>query len=163
MQSRIVQPGDIVASDFGNYHHWSVVSDNVCLLGKPMLISATKRNGTVKEEPWDTVTKGHDTFITHVPAIHGPSEIIDRARDKIDTWEYSAATSNCEHFVTWAANDSPISKQVNNAAIGGMIGAFLVGTLAENPNAIKLLGGAALVAGVAVYFTKPDTHLPSLT
>jgi hypothetical protein len=63
MNNLVVQTGDVVVTQFGLYQHWSVVSDRLCSLGKNMLISATKRTGTVQEEPWDDVTQGKHTYI----------------------------------------------------------------------------------------------------
>ena len=42
--------GAAVITDFGPYDHYSIVSDRLGQDGKPMLISHTQRNGTVKEE-----------------------------------------------------------------------------------------------------------------
>jgi hypothetical protein len=58
MNTLEVQAGDVVVTTFGMDQHWSLVSDKFCSLGKNMLISATKRTGTVREEPWDDVTQG---------------------------------------------------------------------------------------------------------
>jgi hypothetical protein len=57
MNTLEVQAGDVVVTTFGMDPHWSLVSDKFCSLGKNMLISATKRTGTVREEPWDDVTQ----------------------------------------------------------------------------------------------------------
>lgn len=58
MSIQNLNAGDIVVSNFDVYQHWSLVSDSLCEKGLPMLISATKRNGTVQEESWDVVTQG---------------------------------------------------------------------------------------------------------
>jgi hypothetical protein len=63
MNNLVVQAGDVVVTQFGIYQHWSLVSDRLCSLGKNMLISATKRTGTVQEESWDDVTQGKHTYV----------------------------------------------------------------------------------------------------
>jgi F0F1-type ATP synthase membrane subunit c/vacuolar-type H+-ATPase subunit K len=149
-----VNPGDVVVSDFGLYQHWSLVSNKLCDNGRFMLISATERNGTVKEEPWSTVTKDKNTYIAKMTHSKPLSEVLKRARSKIGTWNYSVTGNNCEHFVKWAAGLEVSSTQVK-AGIGGAIaGVAIVGAASENPNFIKFLGGAILVAGVAVAVAK---------
>ena len=154
MDSLIVNPGDVVVSDFGIYQHWSFVSDKICSRGKPMLISATKRNGTVKEETWDTVIQGKNTYITKVAKIKSASEILKAARSKIGKWKYAVKSNNCEHFVKWASGLEVTSTQVVNTTVGLITGAVLVGVVAENPKLEYFLGGAVVVAGIFLALTK---------
>lgn len=156
MQECIVQPGDIVASDFGSYHHWSIVSDNLCSIGKPMLISATQRNGTVKEEPWDIVTKGKLTFLIEKKSTTSLFQLLERARSQVDIWNYSVKNMNCEHFINWVVNEEPHSQQVKNAISGAITGAVAVGLISKDPTILKFLAGAAVVGGIAVYLTEPS-------
>jgi len=75
-----LRPGELIMTSLGNYEHKSIVSDRKCPLGKPMLISATARTGTVMEEPYDTVVMGRKTgyaqqqsdLPAHVVGLTGP-------------------------------------------------------------------------------------------
>ena len=150
-----VKAGDLVVTQFGVYQHWSIVSDQLCLAGKNMLISATKRTGTVQEEPWDVVTQGKLTYVAKIATPKLVSQILDDARSKIGDWAYSVLDNNCEHFAKWASGLEFSSSQVNAGVGGAAIGAIGVAALSENPNALKILGGAVLLAGVAVLASKP--------
>lgn len=147
-------PGDIVVTNFGVYQHWSLVTDMVCENGYPMLISATKRNGTVKEEPWEVVTQGKETYISEVQCTEPLYKVLQRARSQIGIWGYSVTSRNCEHFVKWATGLKVSSAQVVSAVTGAAIGASLVKLIAEQPSVLKYIGGALAVAGIAVYTTK---------
>ncbi|MXR68130.1 hypothetical protein GNT65_05505 [Shewanella sp. JBTF-M18] len=154
MDSLLVSPGDVVVTDFGIYQHWSFVSDAVCSKGKPMLISATKRNGTVKEETWDIVTQGKNTYITKVQQIKPIYEVLKTARSQIGKWTYSVESKNCEHFVKWASGLEVSSTQVVNTTAGLIAGAALVGVVAENPKFVHFVGGALLVGGIFLALTR---------
>jgi hypothetical protein len=149
-----VSPGDVVVSDFGLYQHWSLVSNRLCDDGRLMLISATERNGTVREESWSTVTKDKNTYIAKMAHSRSLPEVLKSARSKIGTWKYSVTGNNCEHFVKWAAGLEVSSTQVKAGFGGAIAGVALVGAASENPSFIKFLGGALLVAGVAVAVAK---------
>ncbi|WP_422473665.1 lecithin retinol acyltransferase family protein [Endozoicomonas sp. ALB032] len=154
MKSLVVTPGDVVVTDFGIYQHWSLVTDNLCDKGKPMLLSATKRNSTVQEEPWDVVTKGKKTYIANAQRKKDAAEMLQAARSQIGRWKYSVDSANCEHFIKWASGLEVTSTQVTNTAIGAATGALAVGLVAENPKFIHFLGGALLVGGVALALTR---------
>ena len=154
MNSLEVQPGDLVVTQFGVYQHWSLVSDRLCSLGKNMLISATKRTGTVAEEPWDDVTQGKYTYVAVSNSEKPVSQIISDARSQVGQWAYSLTDSNCEHFVKWSSGLKISSSQLKAGAGGAAIGALAVAALAEKPEAIKILGGAVLLAGIAVMASK---------
>lgn len=149
-------PGDVVVTNFTGYQHWSLVSDKLCDLGKPFLISATKRNGTVREEPWDTVTHGKETYVADVSYARPVSEVLAMARSQIDQWRYSLTSNNCEHFVKWVAGLEVSSKQVVLGVSGAVVGATAVGLIAEKPTTAKLLGGALVLGGLAVLTSKAD-------
>ncbi|WP_067514981.1 lecithin retinol acyltransferase family protein [Endozoicomonas ascidiicola] len=154
MESLLVSLGDVVVTDFGIYQHWSFVSDAFCSRGKPMLISATKRTGTVKEETWDSVTQGKNTYITKIEKIKANSEILKAARSQIEKWIYSVDSNNCEHFVKWASGLDVTSTQVVNTTAGLITGAALVGVVAENPKFVHFVGGALLVGGIFLALTR---------
>lgn len=154
MEKMNVKAGDIVVSDFGVYQHWSVVSDALCEKGLPMLISATKRNGTVEEEPWNIVTQGKYTYPAEVTYDRPVSEVLRLARLKIGDWKYSLADNNCEHFAKWATGLKVSSTQVVAGATGAVLGASLVGLCSENPKFAKFLGGAIALGGLAVLASK---------
>jgi len=154
MNNIVVKAGDVVVTQFGVYQHWSLVSDRVCALGKNMLISATKRTGTVQEEAWDSVTQGKHTYVIETNSDKQISEILSAARSKIGNWVYSVTDKNCEHFVKWSSGLQVSSTQVKAGVGGAVIGGAAIGMLAENPNALKILGGAALIAGIAIMASK---------
>jgi hypothetical protein len=160
----IVNPGDVVVSEFGSYQHWSIVSDKLCHQGKYMLISATKRTGTVKEEPWDIVTNGKRTYVTKLETNKSISEILFQARSQIDKWKYSVVSRNCEHFAKWSSGLKFSSSQVNAGVGGAIIGGVGVAALSENPSAVKILGGMVLIAGLAVLGAKAiDKYCSNIT
>lgn len=161
MKNLVVKPGDVVVSDFGVYQHWSLVTDQVCEQGSPMLISATKRNGTVKEEKWIDVTQGKYTYVTNISFDRPLIDVLADARSQIGSWVYSVTNNNCEHFVKKITGLKVTSKQVTAGITGAAAGATLVATLSENPKAIKILGVAALIGGIAVLAAKA-TEKPEL-
>ncbi|EOY4517341.1 lecithin retinol acyltransferase family protein [Vibrio vulnificus] len=150
MKNIVVSAGDVVVSDFGGYQHWSIVTDTFCSKGLPQLISATKRNGTVREEPWDVVTQGKHTYVADIKYDRPVSEVLRLSRSKIGSWVYSLTDNNCEHFAKWATGLKVSSTQVVAGVSGAAAGAALVGLCAENPKAAKLLGGAVVLGGLAV-------------
>lgn len=150
------KPGDVVVTNFTGYQHWSLVSDKLCELGRPLLISATKRNGTVSEEPWDTVTQGKETYVADVSYARPVSEVLAMARAQIGQWKYSVTLNNCEHFVKWVAGLEVSSKQVVAGVTGAVAGVTAVGLIAEKPTVAKFLGGAVLLGGLAVLASKAN-------
>lgn len=150
------KPGDVVVTNFSGYQHWSLVSDKLCELGKPLLISATMRNGTVSEEPWDSVTHGKETYVADVSYARPVSDVLAAARAQIGQWRCSLTSNNCEHFVKWVAGLEVSSKQVVSGVAGALVGATVVGLIAEKPTTSKFLGGALLLGGLAVLASKAD-------
>ena len=139
-----MKAGDIVVTDFGAYQHHSVVSDRLDEQGKPFLISATKRTGTVREEPWEVVTRGKRTYVTNTPTPRCPSHILAAARSMIGQWHYRALSGNCEHFTKWAVGLEVSSSQVTAGVVGVTIGATLVTSLSKNPKGTAIIGGTLL-------------------
>lgn len=115
-----VKPGDIIVSDFGIYQHWSIVSDTLCSKNKYMLISATNRNGTVREETWDEVTKGSNSYIVDLGSRDNlcKRDILLKAKSYIGTWKYSLFNNNCEHFINFIVNNELKSNQLTGATLG---------------------------------------------
>jgi hypothetical protein len=134
-------PGDLIKTDFGGYDHWSIVSDNVCENGNLKLISATQRNGTVKEEVWDVVVNGKYTVVSNVESNHSPHEILTKARSQIDVWQYSLINNNCEDFVYWASGINVSSKQVVGSVTGATIGVAVAAICSDKPTSSKLIFG----------------------
>lgn len=148
------QVGDVVVTTFGMYQHWSLVSDRFCSLGKNMLISATKRTGTVREEPWDDVTQGKHTYIAVTHSEKPTLQILSDARSQIGNWVYSVTDNNCEHFAKWSSGLKVSSSQVKAGIGGAAIGAIAVAALADNPKTTKIIGGAVLLAGIVLMASK---------
>ncbi|WP_417446395.1 lecithin retinol acyltransferase family protein [Kangiella sp.] len=150
MLNNTLKAGDIIVSDFGFYQHWSIVSDTFCDKGIPMLISATERNGTVKEEPWDIVTQGKHSYPIQARYIIPVNVALSLAKSQIGKWKYSVISSNCEHFVRWATRLNVSSTQVIAGTSGVAAGLLLVALFAKNPKLLKYLGGAVAIGAFAV-------------
>lgn len=104
----------------GLYQHWALLSDRV-RGGKPMLISNTWRNGTVKEESWDQVVGNRHFELRNIQINTSPSAILTRARSRIDRVKYDLLQYNCEHFVREIITGVAKSAQIKQAlAIGGL-------------------------------------------
>ncbi|MCD9525508.1 lecithin retinol acyltransferase family protein [Photobacterium carnosum] len=142
-----VKSGDIVVSNFDLYEHYSVVSDEISTDGKPFLISATKRNGTVKEEPWDIATQGKYTYISDKKSNLSRTDILNNARSQIGKWHYSVRSSNCEHFSNWCLGLKVSSTQVVGASTGAVGGALLVKCCVDDPKPLDYI-----FAGTAGFF-----------
>jgi len=150
----IARPGSVVATEMGGYQHYSIVSDGVCQLGNYRLISATQRHGTVKEESWDEVVKGRETYVADFDTHLSIAEVISRARGQIDKWKYSVTDRNCEDFIYESLGLKGSSRQVIAGAGGAIAGAILIDKLCENPAVLKYLAGSVLVAGIAISLVK---------
>jgi hypothetical protein len=144
-----VKPGDFVVTQFSGYEHWSLVSDRLCEAGKYMLISATKRTGTVLEEAWDIVTGGKKTGVATINHTLSIDELLARARSQIGVWKYSVVNKNCEHFSNWAANQKVTSKQVVYALTTATIVTTAYTLISEKPKWALGIGilGLGLWAG----------------
>ncbi|MBB1485929.1 lecithin retinol acyltransferase family protein [Oceanospirillum sediminis] len=143
-------PGDIVVTTFGMYQHWSLVTDQMGVDGRYMLISATKRNGTVKEETWSVVTQGKPTYITRYTLKIPLGDVLKKARGQVDQWRYSVSRNNCEHFVKWATGMKLSSRQVRSCIEGAVVGGVVAGMATKKTRWLNVLGGAVTMAGLAV-------------
>jgi hypothetical protein len=144
-------PGDVLAVFCTAYTHYSIISDQQGLDNKPMLISASNRTGTVREEVWSNVVGTAKVKVHPKPENIATSVVLENARSQIGSWTYSLKDQNCEHFVNWCSGLGLNSKQVRNAALAGGLLAFATALIAKDGRVIKtsiaLVGGAAL--GVA--------------
>lgn len=106
----------IVYMGKGLYKHWALLSDRISG-GKPMLISNTLRNGTVREESWDSVV-GHRPYkILAVKTLLPAPVILAKARCYIGKARYDLLSYNCEHFVKEMVSGVAKSGQVRQALI----------------------------------------------
>jgi len=141
-----LRPGDLIMTSMGTYEHKSVVSDRRCPLGKPMLISATARTGTVREEPYDAVVMGRKTGYAQQQPNLPSHQVLEKARSQIGIWRYHLLTHNCEAFANWAGGLKVTSRQVNSTLSGAAISVCATKMICNNPRPAKLML-MALVGG----------------
>lgn len=153
-----VKAGDVVVTQFGIYQHWSIVSDKLCALGNNMLISETKRTGTVREETWEAVTRGENTYVAVCETEKTVEAILLDARSQIGKWTYSLTDRNCEHFVKWSSGVKISSSQVKALIGGTALGSAAIATIAEKPTFAKILGGGLLIGGIALLLSKASSQ-----
>lgn len=149
-----VKPGDVVATNFGLYQHLSLVSDRLCENGKHMLISATNRTGTVKEESWNKTTQNRYTYRVNKSSTKDATDILHDARSKINVWKYSISNRNCEHFVNWSLGLKMESAQVTNTIVAGLAGLAFSALVSKKHSLLKHTVIAASVAGLALVSTQ---------
>ncbi|MCM0147188.1 lecithin retinol acyltransferase family protein [Photobacterium galatheae] len=158
MDFSTIKPGDVLVSNFTfgpfPYQHWSLVSDRKCPEGYYMLISASERTGTVREETVKLVTQGAQTYIADIRLQRPIEEVIANARKQIDIWKYSVTERNCEQFLNFVAGLGLTSGQVKAGAVFGAIGGTATALLSEKPTWFKILGMAVACAGVGVAASK---------
>ena len=108
-----LHPGDriVTSVEFFVEHH-SIVSDQRCNRGKPMLISLRSETGTVCEEPYDDVVRGRETRLVQQQSPLYRDEILEKARSQIGKLRYHLLSQNCEHFANWASGLGAESPQV---------------------------------------------------
>jgi len=150
-----LSPGELIVTSMGAYEHMSIVSDRRCALGKPMLISATKRTNTVLEESYDLVVRGRKTGRAPRQSELPAHAVLEKARSQIRRWEYDPLVRNCEMFANWAAGHKVSSRQVNGAVFGALAGMTATGIIAKNASLpqlafIALVGGAVGLAATQV-------------
>jgi len=156
------RPGDAVITDMGLYQHHSVVTDRIGPDNMPMLISASNRTGTVREECWSTVTGGRHTYTSSRLAAIPREEVLARARSQEGKWRYGMVTDNCEQFANWSRGLGKHSKQVASTATGALLGVAVVSTASEKPTAGALFVGALLGAALGLAATfEPRKPTPS--
>lgn len=114
--------GAVVDIDFGLFTHRALVSSRTSG-GKPMLISATRRTGTVLEEHWDAVVQGNPVKLVARPqTFHHGLQLVERARAYIRRWRYHVKDANCEHFVSLVVTGKAFSPQVRGwLTLGGLV------------------------------------------
>ena len=110
----------IVIVYMGLYEHWALLSDKVSG-GKPMLISNTWRNGTVKEEAWDQVVGGRPYKIHAVKPSSPAHVILTKARNAAGHVKYDLIRYNCEHFINDMITGVAKSSQVRQMALIGSL------------------------------------------
>lgn len=107
-----IPPGSVLDIDFGPFRH-RVIAGYLAWDGKPALISATARTGTVLEEPWDRVVQGREVTLISVPESEAVGlGLVMRARQYIRQWRYNLFDRNCEHFVSLVLEGRPNSPQL---------------------------------------------------
>lgn len=112
-----IPPGSVLDIDFGPFRH-RVIASYLAWDGKPALISATARTGTVLEEPWDRVVQGREVTLISLPESEAVGlGLVIRARQYIRQWRYNLFNSNCEHFVSMILEGRPTSPQLWTAAL----------------------------------------------
>ena len=156
--------GSIVATSFSAlgclpYEHFSIVSDKVGEDGFPMLISARKKTGTVREELWTVVTGGNETrLVERTYDCMKASQVLVKARAMINKWEYSVESRNCEHFVSLVISGHLSSKQIKYGFAGGTLGVVAVATsdLLNNTRSktIVYVGLGLALATLGVYYAR---------
>lgn len=150
-----LRPGELILTSMGNYEHKSIVSDQRCAAGKLMLISATKRTGTVREEPYDIVIMGRKTGYAQQQSDFPAHVVLENARSQIGKWQYQVLTQNCEAFVNWASGLTVTSRQVNGVLSGAAISVSATRMIAKNPSPftyvfMAFVGGAMGLASTQV-------------
>lgn len=147
MKKLMFPPGATLVSNFNGYQHYSVASDRVAPDGQQYLISASRRNGTVAEEPMSTVTQGRYTYVADIPQYYAGNEIVAIARSFIGNWQYNLITDNCEHFAKLVSGNPAKSTQLVGCSASAALGYGLVKLYSENPTAAKI-GAGILVGGL---------------
>lgn len=140
------KPGQLIMTDYGAYSHLSVVSDARCTQGKLMLISATARTKTVREEPYDKVVRGLPTRLAPSQSCLPISAVLKMARSQIDKWDYNFVSRNCEHFAYWAAGLNMSSQQVKSTLSGALLFGGMTAVLMKKQS-IPLILGLTLIGG----------------
>ena len=158
MDFSTIKPGDVLVSNFSMgpfpYQHWALVSDRKCSDGFYMLISASERTGTVKEEKVGVVTQGAKTYLADINLPVPVGLAIQKARAQVDVWKYSVTDRNCEQFINFVLGLGITSKQVKTGVALGATGALATMLLSEKPTWFKILGVAVACAGVGVASAK---------
>lgn len=158
MDFNTLVPGDVLVTDFkfgpAPYQHWSLVSNMRCINGFYMLISASERTGTVREEAIETVIQGANTYKAGLKLLLPIEEVISNARELIDNWKYSVSSRNCQHFINLVAGLGLTSGQVKAGATLGVAGGVVTALLSDKPSWFKILGVAVAGAAIGVAASK---------
>ena len=111
--------GQVIKIGWYGYCHYAVVSDRRHA-DKPMLISHSRRTGTVEEEPWDAVVQGKRVRASRLRSGLEHSEVVRRARSQVGERRYHLLKDNCEHFARESLGLPPKSRQLQGAAASGL-------------------------------------------
>lgn len=142
MKTNSLEPGQPVKIGRRGYNHYAIVSDRIAE-GRPMLISLSRRTGTVAEEPWDEVVQGRRVTPSALPSELPAPEIIARARAHLGRRRYNLLSDNCEHFVREALGLPARSRQLETAAGAGATSLLLALRLARVHPLLAVAAGAA--------------------
>lgn len=126
MYQSVYSPGAMVKVLMGGYDHYAIVSERI-LNGLPMLISLSRRTGTVVEEAWEACAGGRKVVLSDDQGNLRPWQVLANARSRVGQirWDFPRVT--CEHFARWAHGLKVESKQVRNGLIIiGIIGALIL-------------------------------------
>lgn len=143
----LFNPGDIISLNCITYNHYAVISDRMGPDFKPMLISASSRTGTVREEVWSNVIANEKIKRHPRPHFIEPNLVLANARSQIGRWTYHLANRNCEHFVNWCSGLGLKSRQVKWGASLGVAATLATFFLTEDKRALKT--GAGLLVGTS--------------
>ncbi len=142
MKTDILEPGLAVKIGRRGYSHYAIVSDRHAD-DRPMLISLSRRTGTVAEESWDEVVQGREVTRSGLPSELPPAEIIARARSHIGRRRYRLLSDNCEHFVCEVLGLPSRSRQLETAASTGATTLLVALRLARVHPLVAVAAGAA--------------------
>ena len=140
-------PGDVLAISCGIYTHYTIISDQYGPDAKPMLISASNRTGTVREEIWSNVITNEKIKHHPKPRSVSAETVLKRARSQAGSWSYNLLNRNCEHFVNWCTGLGLNSKQIKWGAGLGLSTALLIYAFSNDHRVLK--AGAGLIVGTA--------------
>lgn len=146
MTSATLKAGDLVKIGWRAYCHYAIVSDRIHD-GKPMLISLSRRTGTVAEEPWDEVVRGRRVKPSRLRPRLSADQVLQRARNQIGRRRYALLTSNCEHFARESVGLSSTSGQVRGATGTGLSVLLIALRLARGHPVVAI---TATVAGTII-------------
>ena len=121
MYRSIHTPGAIVKVLMTGYEHYAIVSDRIHN-GLPMLISLSRRTGTVLEEAWEACTGGRKVVLSEDQGRLAPYQVLAQARSMIGRVEWDFPRLTCEHFARWTHGLKVESKQLKTAV--GLIAAI---------------------------------------
>lgn len=111
--SEIAIGSHLITSRTGYQHH-GLFTEN----GQVIHLTS---NNIIEEIPLETFTQGRSYRIKKYHSQFSRKEIINRARSRLGSENYSLLFNNCEHFVTWCVYDQAESKQVQQGVGLGVI------------------------------------------